>query len=812
MAKYRLSTPQGSVLVEAPEGASKAEVIRQYNATVAYDLGREARQGTATTRARLDGQTEIARNTARSREAGVLDYFGEAPKGVVGGAANLLEQGALGLATLLPESAELVVRDGIQSVGGAVQDYVSPDINLGDSVPRKFSEAVGSFAGIVGTSLVNPYLGAGLAVTAGVGEASERARAGGATQEERNLAALQGIIPGALELVPAGRLIKGIKQVFKGDANPVELITNRILRATREGGFEAGQEVASSIAQNMIEQGYNPEQGTLEGSGEAAGYGFGVGALAQSLLDLATPRTRGGTTSDADTETLALPSPEAGIAGLLPAPPKQIADQRTSLGNAQARADIGRMIDSTGDVTLGEMEDIVARTGITLPELETVVSEEMEKRGGALAQRAQTEIEDELTTPTVERDPAIVSQAVANKLDPQGEARKREEQAALERDDVAAFEQPDLLAAELEAERKVSPEAAARDMERRNAQEVQEPIIEESQPRAFDEAQPDLLDVIAQQDNATVRRARAKAQETDLAARTAAPMVKAAQEAPFRQGAERRKAVVDQVLADTTTGSVVNTEKAVQKALAAAGMPRTALTRNEKLAVKNKVAEFKQANRPTAFAPGTANEEQFVVPAAELREAPKGTTPLRAAALTPEAIGEPLTTPERKANANVEGLDPTASRTGPAGDRPSGADRGDGTVRRAGEPTAPDDSGVGSALPSNGVIGDGTKPSSDTLTRFDKKAVAQAAKQNEASREILVDMPIDDFLTAAKQEVSASKLANTRKLAAEGVPFETVPSLQIANEGDGTAKVTGHDGRHRAMALKEQGETTIPGR
>ena len=113
-------------------------------------------------------------------------------------------------------------------------------------------------------------------------------------------------------------------------------------------------------------------------------------------------------------------------------------------------------------------------------------------------------------------------------------------------------------------------------------------------------------------------------------------------------------------------------------------------------------------------------------------------------------------------------------------------------------------------MPSNGVIGDGTKPSSDTLTRFDKKAVAQAAKQNEASREILVDMPIDDFLTAAKQEVSASKLANTRKLAAEGVPFETVPSLQIANEGDGTAKVTGHDGRHRAMALKEQGETTIP--
>ncbi len=468
------------------------------------------------------------------------------------------------------------------------------------------------------------------------------------------------------------------------------------------------------------------------------------------------------------------------------------------------------MIDSTGDITLGEMEDIVARTGISLPDLESVVSEEMEKRGGALAQRAQAEIEDELTTPTVERDPAIVSQAAANKLDPQGEARKREAQAALERDDVAAFEQPDLLAAELEAERKVSPEAAARDAERRNAQEAQEPVIEESQPRAFDEAQPDLLDVIAQQDNATVRRARAEAQETDLAARTAAPMVKAAQEAPFRQGAERRKAVVDQVLADTTTGSVVNTEKAVQKALTAAGMPRTALTRNEKLAVKNKVAEFKQANRPTAFAPGTANEEQFVVPAAELRETPKGATPLRAGVAVPEVVGEPLTAPERKANVSAKRPDPTRSRISPAGDRPSSADGGDGAVRRTGEPTTPDDSGMGPALSGDGITGDGTKPSSDPLNRFDKKAVAQAAKQNDASREILVDMPIDDFLAAAKQEVSASKLANARKLVAEGVPFETVPSLQIANEGGGKAKVTGHDGRHRAMALKEQGETTIP--
>jgi hypothetical protein len=97
-----------------------------------------------------------------------------------------------------------------------------------------------------------------------------------------------------------------------------------------------------------------------------------------------------------------------------------------------------------------------------------------------------------------------------------------------------------------------------------------------------------------------------------------------------------------------------------------------------------------------------------------------------------------------------------------------------------------------------------------TYPAFKKEAVDQAAKQNDKSREILVDMPIDDFLAAAKQEKSPEKLAAVKDLLSKGIPFETVPSLQFANNGDGTAKVVSHDGRHRAMALKERGETTIP--
>jgi hypothetical protein len=249
MAQYRIATPQGSAVVEAPEGATKAEVIELYNRTMAYDGTKTARQESAATRGYLDAQAEQARQTALSREAGVLDYLGEVPKGLIGGAANLVEQGAVGLAALLPEGAEDVVRGGIKAVGGAVQDYVSPDIGIGDSVPRKLSEAVGSFAGLAGVSLLNPFAGAGLAVASGSGEASERARAAGATEDERSLAALAGIVPGALELLPIGFL-----KVLGKDG--VRSILNTTARVLSEGGVEAAQEATQDLYKILLPKVY----------------------------------------------------------------------------------------------------------------------------------------------------------------------------------------------------------------------------------------------------------------------------------------------------------------------------------------------------------------------------------------------------------------------------------------------------------------------------------------------------------------------------------------------------------------------------
>ena len=104
---------------------------------------------------------------------------------------------------------------------------------------------------------------------------------------------------------------------------------------------------------------------------------------------------------------------------------------------------------------------------------------------------------------------------------------------------------------------------------------------------------------------------------------------------------------------------------------------------------------------------------------------------------------------------------------------------------------------------------------------FSSDAIDTAKKQNDKSREILVYMPINDFLKAAKSiageplEASQSKLKNTMALLESNTPFSSIPSLTFKNKGDGTGKVVGHEGRHRAMAinalgLNESGTSQIP--
>ena len=78
---------------------------------------------------------------------------------------------------------------------------------------------------------------------------------------------------------------------------------SQVRRAFATGGAEAAQEATSQILQNLIAKGqYKPDQALLEGSGEAAAYGGGIGALIQGITDLAIGRrAKGGQPSTTPT-------------------------------------------------------------------------------------------------------------------------------------------------------------------------------------------------------------------------------------------------------------------------------------------------------------------------------------------------------------------------------------------------------------------------------------------------------------------------------------------------------------------------------
>ena len=131
MPTYEIYKKDGTpVRVEGPEGASTEELVDLY-------ISKKKQKRTI--------DDVIAREKAR-REAirrktplPIGEQIGEGIKGVGSGAVNILESGALGLASILPESKELVAREYIQDAGDVVQDYLAPDERVGavsTDIPR----------------------------------------------------------------------------------------------------------------------------------------------------------------------------------------------------------------------------------------------------------------------------------------------------------------------------------------------------------------------------------------------------------------------------------------------------------------------------------------------------------------------------------------------------------------------------------------------------------------------------------------------------------------------------------------------------
>ena len=235
--------------------------------------------------------------------------IGNTLKGIGTGAVGYIESAALGAATMLDEEAELKARKKIQSVA----DKFTPEGGDKDSKAYNVGSGLGSILGGGVATLVGGAVGGArgaiAAGTAGgvgtqVGEASERARAAGATQEQRNRAITNPMIIGAglLETIPYLKAVgkfsaptaNSLNKMLGGDRQLKGLL-DRARSAATTGGIEAVQELAQNTAQNLVEQGYNPDRELTEGAAASAGYGGATGAIFQLFIDILPGRRRGAT-------------------------------------------------------------------------------------------------------------------------------------------------------------------------------------------------------------------------------------------------------------------------------------------------------------------------------------------------------------------------------------------------------------------------------------------------------------------------------------------------------------------------------------
>lgn len=222
------------------------------------------------------------------------------------GYTSTAELVALGGATILEEEDEVKSREKIKNFA----DNFKPERGDKDSITYGISQAIGSTGAFLTTAAAaaatrNPYVAGITALAtpmlAGAGEASERARDFGTTEKERNLATLKGAGVGALDRLTFNYYIRKLpglpksldKLMDKVSPQTITGIRSRLQRMAATGSAELAQESASAVLQNLVAQGYNPEQ-VLVDSGvlEEGAYGGAGGAILKGLIDVFNRKAR----------------------------------------------------------------------------------------------------------------------------------------------------------------------------------------------------------------------------------------------------------------------------------------------------------------------------------------------------------------------------------------------------------------------------------------------------------------------------------------------------------------------------------------
>jgi hypothetical protein len=495
---------------------------------------------------------------AAPEETSLLGYGLETGKALLGGAAGLLESAATGAAFILPEEAEQAARARIAEIGGGVQEFLAPGEAYEDSTYLDLMRGVGStvpFLAAAPFGAVGLAAGALTGISAGAGEAAQRAVDAGATEEEISKAAGLGTIPGALEMFGPARIVGRFRKVLGTNADDVaEELSGSIVRKISQAAERAPlgrvgkaaidegiQEAIAEVGQNLIQRGvYDPERGVFTDTGESFGLGAGVGGLLQGLAEAIIPGR-----------------------------------QRAAARKAEEAAAAEQAAVTEGEAVAGEE----AMAAVPVDETRDMFPEE---RAAA---------EQQFQGPEPER-----------LLDVEELAGVTEEAPIQVR--PAPTPETDLIA----------------DLE--ETQQIEEMLVEDELDamQAEEDAARASLDAAVDQELSAIDIAEREAALRDVQQRIE---TRRAEETQAKRGP-----VLEAVLAQTSTASQVNTEKAFADALAEAGIADTTPTEAERQAITQKTYELAQQRpapevvEPEVVADGSGVAElEALIPEAGARQA-----------------------------------------------------------------------------------------------------------------------------------------------------------------------------------------------